>query len=69
VRRQAYWLFELLAWPAAAWGAFECVARVAVGEHHGLGSAAGLTLMAGATIAACRWRQGGLALRRREETT
>jgi hypothetical protein len=61
VRGQAYWLFALVAWPAAAWGAIETVLRVAAGYSDGMGQSLALTACAVATILGCAWRKRALA--------
>jgi hypothetical protein len=61
LRPRAYWLFALVAWPAAIWGCFEAVVRVATGDLDGLPAVILLTLCAAATIVVSRWRQRSLA--------
>lgn len=62
MRARAYFLFELVAWPAAVWCGAELVLRAATGETGGIGGA-GLTGMCAAlTIVAARWRSRELAL-------
>lgn len=59
--RVAYRAFELVAWPATAWGVAECLLRVAVGPRDGLPAAALLAVCAAGTITFCRWRLRQLA--------
>lgn len=62
MRTRAYFVFELVAWPAAVWCAVELALRVATGENGGMGGA-GLTGMSAAlTIVAARWRTRRLGL-------
>ncbi len=56
MRLRAYFLFELVAWPAALWSGTEVVLRVATGATGGLGSAGLTGACAALTIAAARWR-------------
>jgi hypothetical protein len=62
VRDRAYWLFALVAWPAAAWGTIEIVLRLFTGETDGLADAVMITSAAAVTIALSRWRRIGLQL-------
>ncbi len=62
MRQQAYRLFEIVAWPAAAWCGFEVVVRAAAGPGDGLAASALLGLLAAGTIAACRVRTRQLRL-------
>ncbi len=62
MRDRAYWLFALLAWPAAAWGTIEIVLRLATDETSGLSDALMITSAAAVTIALSRWRRNGLHL-------
>ncbi len=59
--RLAYRGFELVAWPAAAWGLAECVLRALAGPREGLPEAALLAACAGGTVAFCRLRLRQLA--------
>lgn len=61
---QAYWLFALVAWPAAAWGAVEIGLRTVTGYGDGLGRTVLLTAAAAGTIALCSWRRKALAAER-----
>jgi hypothetical protein len=61
VRGQAYWLFALVAWPAAVWGAIETILRVAASYGDGIGGSLALTACAAATILGCAWRKRALA--------
>lgn len=62
MRPRAYFLFELVAWPAAVWCGAELVLRTATGEASGIGGT-GLTGMCAAlTIGAARWRSRQLGL-------
>ena len=64
MRARAYFLFELVAWPAAVWCGAELVLRAATGETGGI-RGAGLTGMCAAlTIVAARWRSRQLGLAR-----
>ncbi|HML98048.1 MAG TPA: hypothetical protein PKD75_06170 [Tepidiformaceae bacterium] len=56
MRPRAYFLFELVAWPAALWCGTELVLRVATGDTGGLGSAGLTGACAALTIVAARWR-------------
>ena len=56
MRRQAYLVFEIVAWPAAVWCALEAAARGATGTFDGLSETVLLGSMAATTIVACRWR-------------
>lgn len=53
---QVYRLFEIVAWPAAAWCAFELLLRTATGDLAGAGPTALTGCMAAITIVLCRWR-------------
>jgi hypothetical protein len=61
VRSQAYALFTIVAWPAAAWGAFEVGLRLVSGQLNGIAPTALLTSCAIATIALSRWRRDQLS--------
>jgi hypothetical protein len=56
MRRRAYWVFALVAWPAAVWGCIEVVLRLATGETGGLWAVSVLTVCALGTILGARWR-------------
>ena len=60
MKREAYRVFEIVAWPAAAWCGLEIVLRTASGTHDGTAATVVLGAMAAATIAACRIRKGHL---------
>ncbi|MCC6386951.1 MAG: hypothetical protein IT302_06180 [Dehalococcoidia bacterium] len=60
MRARGYWLFELVAWPAAAWCAIEVALRVGTGATDGIAATALLGLCAGGTIVAARTRQAAL---------
>lgn len=60
MRDRAYWLFALVAWPAAAWGCLEVIFRVAANDFDGMSSLLILTCSAWATIFAARWRRAKL---------
>lgn len=61
MRQRAYFLFELVAWPAAVWCVTELVLRVATGETGGIGSAGLTGTFAALTIVSVRWRSRQLA--------
>ena len=61
MRDNAYWLFALVAWPAAAWGVIELVLRVAAGSTEGMLDTAAMTTCAFGTIAATTMRRRALA--------
>ena len=63
MRDHAYWLFALVAWPAAAWGCFETALRIATGYTAGVLPLLALTTCAAGTIAASRWRRLQLPIR------
>jgi hypothetical protein len=63
VRVGAYRLFEIVAWPAAAWGAVEVALRAAMGEP-GIGGALLTCVCAAGMIAASRARTRQLAVAR-----
>lgn len=56
MRHGAYFIFELLAWPALAWCGVELALRAAAGAGGGAGAAALTGACAAGTIVACRWR-------------
>lgn len=56
MRSRAYFLFELVAWPAAVWCAGELLVRAATGATNGIGSASLTGGCAGLTVVACRAR-------------
>jgi hypothetical protein len=56
VRTRAYFLFELVAWPAAVWCAAELLLRAATGETGGSVGAALTGTCAVLTVFACRLR-------------
>ncbi len=62
MRTRAYFLFELVAWPAAAWCAVELLLRVATGATAGMGDTGLTGVSAALTIVAVRWRSRQLAL-------
>ncbi len=57
MRPRAYFLFALVAWPAAAWGAVEVCLRLATGTTDGLAGAFLLCGCAVLTLVACSWRR------------
>ena len=61
MRLGAYSLFEIVAWPAAAWCAVELMLRVASRSFDGLPAAALTGGLAVLTVAACRARARHLA--------
>jgi hypothetical protein len=61
MRERAYWVFALVAWPAAVWGCIEVVLRLATRDVNGLPPVLLLTFCAAATIVTSRWRQRSLA--------
>jgi|GEM_PF-4172953 len=64
MRKTAYSLFELVAWPAAAWSVVETVLRSATGAIDGLAAAAATGALATGTIVACRLRLSALVSER-----
>ncbi len=63
MRDRVYWLFALVAWPAALWGVIEFGLRVLSGYGEGTGANLMLTMAAGATIAVTGWRRQGIRAR------
>lgn len=61
MRGQAYWLFALVAWPAAVWGVVELGLRTVSGYGDGLGWSLVITLAAVGTIVVSGWRQRELS--------
>lgn len=62
MRARGYGVFELLAWPALAWGTIELGLRLAVGERDGLADALLVVSMAAGTIVFARLRRRQLAV-------
>jgi hypothetical protein len=62
MRTHAYFLFELVAWPAAVWCAVEVLLRAVTGATAGMGSTGLTGVCAVLTIVAVRWRSRQLAL-------
>jgi hypothetical protein len=62
LRPRAYFLFELVAWPALVWCGAELVLRLAAGATGGMGSTGLTATCAALTIGAARWRSRQLAL-------
>ena len=62
MRTRAYFVFELVAWPAAVWCAVELALRVATGDLAGTGGAGLTGTFAALTIVSVRWRSRQLAL-------
>jgi len=60
MRHGAYFVFELLAWPALVWCGAELALRAAAGAGGGAGAAALTGACAAGTIVACRWRNRAL---------
>lgn len=60
MRERGYWLFELVAWPAAAWCGIEAAIRVGAGATDGLAATVLLGLCAAGTVVAARTRQAAL---------
>lgn len=56
MRTQTYRLFELVAWPAAAWCGVEMMLRAASTNFDGFAMTAATGALAALTVAACRWR-------------
>ena len=56
MRFGAYRLFEIVAWPAAAWCAIELSLRAATGLRDGAAMTAATGVLAALTVAGCRWR-------------
>jgi hypothetical protein len=56
MRTRAYFLFELVAWPAAVWSAVELLLRATTGASSGIGSASLTGGCAVLTVFACRVR-------------
>lgn len=61
MRRHAYFVFELVAWPAAVWSAVELGLRAAAGTSGDAAATALTGACAAATIVLCRWRTALLA--------
>jgi hypothetical protein len=61
MRATAYSLFELVAWPAAAWCALEVVLRGSTGGFDGMAMTSVTGACAALTIVASRWRARQLA--------
>lgn len=61
MRTRAYFLFELVAWPAAVWCGVELVLRAATGATAGIGSVGLTGGCAVLTVFACRVRTMQLA--------
>lgn len=59
---RAYWLLELVAWPAAAWCALEAGLRAVINAHDGLGESALLGVCAAGLLTLSRWRRGQRSL-------
>jgi len=60
VRVEAYRVFEIVAWPAAAWCAIELAMRAATAEFAGSGATLVSGVMAALMIAGCRLRTAQL---------
>lgn len=60
MRERGYWLFELVAWPAAAWCAIEAAIRMGARATDGLTATVLIGLCAAGTIVAARMRQAAL---------
>ncbi|MGE3074002.1 MAG: hypothetical protein AB7N24_12155 [Dehalococcoidia bacterium] len=60
MRPGTYHLFEIVAWPAAAWCGLELVLRTATGTFDGIAATATTGIFAGLTIVACRLRTTAL---------
>jgi len=61
VRGRAYFGFEVVAWPEAAWCTFELMLRVVTGATGGVAGTGLIAASAALTIVAVRWRNGALA--------
>jgi len=61
MRDQVYRLFEIVAWPAACWGAVELALRAGAGFGAGANTTLITTVMAAVTIVASRQRRRALA--------
>jgi len=61
VRDRAYWLFALVAWPAAVWGVVELGLRAMSGYGDGIGESLLLTVAAAGTILVTGWRRRELS--------
>lgn len=62
MRTHTYELFELVAWPAVAWGGIELALRFATGYSTGLLDSLLITSAGVATVTACRMRRAALEL-------
>jgi len=62
VKRQAYRLFEIVAWPAAVWYAVEAAIRGATGDAAGAAWALLFAAMASAMIGGCRMASRGVSV-------
>lgn len=62
MRDHAYRVFEIVAWPAAVWCAFELVLRVSASDFEGISATAITGACAVLTIAGARIRSRQLAL-------
>jgi hypothetical protein len=60
MKHTAYGLFELVAWPAVAWGAIEIALRFGAGYGAGLPNSLLITSAGVATVTACRLRRAAL---------
>ena len=58
MRERAYWLFALVAWPAAVWGCIEVALRLAIRDMDGLPGVAVMTCCAIGTILLSREARG-----------
>lgn len=63
MRQRSYWLFELVAWPAAVWCAAEAAIRIGTGATEGLAATVMLGACAAGTIVTARTRQAMIAPR------
>ncbi len=61
MRDAGYRLFEIVAWPAACWGAVELALRAGTGHGNGAGATVIITLMATLTIVVARQRRHAIA--------
>lgn len=62
MRERTYFLFEIVAWPAAVWCAVEMALRAVTGATAGMGGTGLTGACAVLTIVAVRWRSRQLAL-------
>jgi hypothetical protein len=60
MREQAYRCFEIVAWPALVWSAFEAAVESATGEWVKVPWSLAMALISGGMVLAARWRAAAL---------